>query len=92
MVYSHSEEDYVEHVKWIGQHNLEDGIYSQPQKYVFDNITYWYKGLNRSTNCISMDQNMINTVSNCQGEKKNKNRSLDNLFEVHQFLRIFNYD
>jgi len=49
LVYSNSEEEHVEHVKWIIQRLLEAGLYLQPETLECHNETVRYSGLNIST-------------------------------------------
>jgi len=91
LIYSNSEEEHVDHVKWIMQRLLEAGLYLKPEKCEFHKETVRYLGLIISTKGISMDEDKVETVRNWSKEKKTQNGRLNNLFEVQQFLGFCNY-
>jgi len=91
LIYSNSEEEHVEHVKWIMQRLLDAGLYLKPKKCEFHKETVRYLGLIISTKGISMDEDKVETVRNWSEEKKTENGRLNNLFEVQQFLGFCNY-
>jgi hypothetical protein len=91
LIYSNSIEEHEEHVKWIMEHLLKAGLYMKPEKCEFHRETVKYLGLILSTNGISMDPDKIDTVRNWSREKKTPIGRLNNLFEVQQFLGLFNY-
>jgi len=90
-MYSDSEEEHVEHVKWVMQRLLEAGLCLKPEKCNFYKETVRYLGLIISTKGISMDEDEVETVRNCSREKKTNNCRLNNLFKVQQFLGFCNY-
>jgi hypothetical protein len=55
LIYSDSEEQHVDQVKWIIQRLLEAGLYLKPEKCEFHTETVRYLGLIISTKGISMD-------------------------------------
>jgi len=91
LIYSNLEEEHEEHIKWVMQHLLEVGFYLKPNKCEFHKETIRYLGLIISTTGILMDENKVETVRNWSQEEKTKNRRLNNLFKVHQFLGFCNH-
>jgi hypothetical protein len=90
LIYSDSEEEHIEHVKWIMQRLLEAELYLKPEKCEFLKETVRYLGLIISSKGISMDEDKVETVRNFSREKKTENGRVNNLFEVHQFLGFCN--
>jgi hypothetical protein len=64
----------------------EAGLYLKPEKCEIQKKTVTYLGLVIPTKGISMDEDKVETVRNWTWEKKTENGSLNNLFEVQQFL------
>ena len=91
LIYSDSEEEHVDHVKWIMQRLLETGLYLKLEKCEFHKETVRYLGLIISTKGILMDEDKVETVRNWSLEKKTENGRLHNVFEVQQFLGFCNY-
>ena len=91
LIYSDSEEEHVEHVKWVMQRILKAGLYWKPEKCEFHTETVRYLGRMISSMGISMDEEKVETVKNWSRGKKTKNGRLNILFEVQQFLRFCNY-
>jgi len=91
LLYSDSEEEHVEHVKWVMRRLLEAGLYLKPEKCKFHKETVRYLGLIISTMGISMAEDKDETVRNWSREKKTKNGRLNNLLEVQQFFGFCNY-
>jgi len=91
LIYSDSEEEHVDHVKWIMQRLLKAALYLKPEKCEFHKETVRCLRLIISTNGISMDEDKVETVRNWSTEKKTKNGNLNNLFEAQQFLGFCNY-
>jgi len=91
LIYSDSEEEHMEHVKWVMKSLLEVGLYLKPEKCDFHKETVRYFGMIISTKGISMDEDKVETVRNWSREKMTKNGRLNNLFEVQHFLGFCNY-
>ena len=91
LINSHSDEEHVEHDKWVRKRLLEAGLYLNTEKCGFHKETVRYVGLIISTKCISMDEDKVETVRNWSREQKKKNGTLNNLLEVHQYLGLCNY-
>jgi len=86
LIYSNLEEDHVEHVKWAIQCLLEARLYLKPEKWEFHRETLWYLGLIISMKGILMDEDKVHTIRIWSSEKKTKNGTLNNLFEVQQLI------
>jgi len=91
LIHSNSEDEHVQHVKWIMQRLLEAGWYLKPKKCEFHKKTVRYLGLRILTKCISMDEDTVKTVRNQSWERKTQNGRLNSLFEVQQFLGFCNH-
>jgi len=91
LIYSDSEEERVEHVKWVMKRLLEAGEYLKPEKCEFHKETVRYLGLIISTTGISMDEDKVETMRNWSREEKTKNGRLNNLFKVQLFSGFCNY-
>jgi hypothetical protein len=91
LIYSEAEEEHVGHVKWIMQPLLDAGLYLKPEKCNLHQETVRYFGLIISTQGISMDEDMVETVQHWSRDKKTENGQLNRLFEVQQFLGFCNY-
>jgi len=91
LIYSDSEEEHVERVKWVMQCLLKAGLYSKPEKCKFHMEIIWYLALIISTQVISKDEDKVETVKNWSREKKTKNGRFNSLFEVQQLLGFCNY-
>jgi len=91
LIYSDSEQELVEHAKWIMQCLLEAGLYLKPEKCEFHNEIVRYLGLIISTTAIAMGNDKVDIVRNWTWEKKTKNGRLNNLFYLQQFLGFCNY-
>jgi hypothetical protein len=91
LIYSNSIEEHDEHVKWVMDQLLKAGLYLKPEKCEFHKQTIKYVELIISTKGVSMDPDKVEIVRNWSREKKTANGSLNNLFEVQQFLGFCNY-
>ena len=91
LIYSNSQEEHEDHVKWIMQRLLDAGLYLKPEKCEFHKDIVKYLELIIPTNGISMDEDKVETVRNWSREKKTANGRLNSLFEVQQFLGFCNY-
>ena len=91
LIYSDSEEEHVEHVKWVMQRLLEASLYLKPEKCEFHMQTVRCLGLIISTKGISMDEDKVETVRNWSQEKKTTSGRHNIIFEVQQFLGFCNY-
>jgi len=91
LIYSNSEEEHEKYAKWVMPRLLEARFYLKPEKCEFHKETFSYPGLNISTNGISINGDMIETVSNWSREKKTNNGRWNNLIEVQQFLVFCSY-
>jgi len=91
VIYSDSEEEHVDHVKYVMKRLLDAGLYLKPEECEFHKESVRSLGLTISTKGISMNEDKVETVRNWSREKKTKNGRLNNLFEVQQFLRFRNY-
>jgi len=91
LIYSDSENENVEHIKWSMQRHLEVGLYLKPEKCESHKVTVRYLRLIISTKGISMDDDKVETVRNWSREQKTYNGRLNNLFEVQQYLGFCNY-
>jgi len=91
LINSHSDEEHVEHDKWVRKRLLEAGLYLNTEKCGFHKETVRYVGLIISTKCISMDEDKVETVRNWSREQKKNNGMLNNLLEVQQCLGLCNY-
>jgi hypothetical protein len=56
LIYSDMVEEHEQHVKWVMERLLQDGLYLKPEKCEFHKDTVKYLGLVISTKRISMDQ------------------------------------
>jgi len=61
LIYSDSEEEHVEHVKWVMQCLLEATWYLKQEKCELHNETVRYVGLIQSTQETSMDEDKVET-------------------------------
>jgi len=91
LIYSDSEEEHEQHVKWVMQRLLEAGLYLEPERCKFHKETVSYLGLIISTKGISMDEDTVQMVGNWTRENKTKNRRCNTLFKIQQFFGFCNY-
>lgn len=91
LVYSDSKDDHVGHVECIMQRLLEAAWYLKPQKCKFHMETIRYLAVIISTQGISRDEDIVETVQNWSWEKKSQNGWLNPFFQVQQLLGFCNY-
>jgi len=91
LIYSDSEEEHEEHIKWVMQRHFEAGLYLKPEKCEFHKVTVTYMRLIISRKGISMNEDKIEMVKSWSGEKKTKNGRLNNQFEEQQAFEFCNY-
>jgi len=64
LIYSNSDEEHVEHVKWLMQHLMNAGLYLKPEKCECHKEMERYLGLIILTKGFSMDEDKVETARN----------------------------
>jgi len=90
LIYSNSEKEHVEYIRWIIQRLLEAGLDLKLEKCEFHREALQYLGLILSTKWISMDEDKVDTMRNRSCKKKTKKGRLNTLFSIQQFFGFCN--
>lgn len=90
-LFSLSEDEPIRYFIWVMQFYLEDGLQLNPEQHNVHNKIVKLFSLIVSTKGISIGQHKVETVSNCNMEKRTANGRLNYQFKLQQLLCLYNY-